>query len=103
MASTDATHQPYRELAHRANDGVEVVLFWQHATGELTVSVSDERSGAYFELAAEPDQALDVFNHPYAYAAFRGLPYAEVSLSAWAEAAASGSQDVTDWSKRPTR
>jgi hypothetical protein len=102
MGTTNATHQTYRELAHRANDGVEVVLFWHQITDELTVSVSDERSGAYFELAAEPDQALEVFNHPYAYAAFRGLPYAEVSLPSWA-AAASPSHDITDWSERPTR
>jgi hypothetical protein len=103
MASTNATHQPYRELAHRANDGLEVVLFWHQITNELTVSVSDDRNGAYFELAAEPDQALDIFNHPYAHAAFRGLPYAEVSLPSWAEAAASGSPDITNWSERPTR
>jgi len=103
MASTNATQQPCRELAHRTHDGVEVVLFWHQLSGELTVSVSDERNGAYFELAAAPDQALDVFNHPYAHAAFRELPYAGVSLPAWAEAAASASQDVTDWSERPTR
>jgi hypothetical protein len=77
----------YRELAYRAGDGVEVVLFWQEDTDELTVAVSDARSGAYFEIAAAPDQALDVFNHPYAHAAFRGLPYAEESLASWAEAA----------------
>jgi len=35
----------------------------------VTVTVSDERNGAYFELPAEPRRALDVFNHPYAYAA----------------------------------
>jgi hypothetical protein len=78
---------PYRELAYRASEGVEVVLFWHQSTDELTVAVSDERSGAYFELAAAPDQALDVFNHPYAHAAFRGLPYAEEFLASWAEAA----------------
>jgi hypothetical protein len=103
MASTNATHEFYRELAHRTSDGVEVVLFWRQISGELTVSVSDERSGAYFELAAEPDEALDVFNHPYAHAAFRGLPYAEASLPTWAEAAALTRQDVTDWSQKPTR
>jgi hypothetical protein len=101
MASTDATHQPYRELAYRANDGVEVVLFWNQISNELTVSVSDQRSGAYLELAADPDHALDVFNHPYAYAAFRGLPYAEVSLPSWAEAAAIGTQDIPDGSEKP--
>jgi hypothetical protein len=86
MASNAAN--PYRELAYRANEGVEVVLFWHQDTDELTVAVSDARSGAYFELAAAPDQALDVFNHPYAHAAFRGLPYAEEPLACWAEAAA---------------
>ena len=77
----------YRELAYRAADGVEVVLFWQEITDELAVAVSDARSGAYFELAAAPHEALDVFNHPYAHAAFRGLPYAEEPLASWAEAA----------------
>jgi hypothetical protein len=72
-----------RELAYRANDGVEVVLFWHEHTDELTVAVSDARSGAYFELDAAPDQAFDVFNHPYAHAAFRGLPYAAAALP-WA-------------------
>jgi hypothetical protein len=69
MTGTTATQEPYRELAHRNNDGVEVVLLWHQPSDELTVIVSDERSGAYFELAAEPGRALDVFNHPYAYAA----------------------------------
>jgi hypothetical protein len=83
MASTNR----YRELAHRANDGVEVVLFWNAGTDELTVGVSDSRNGGYFELTAAPNQALDVFNHPYAHAAFRGLPYAEEPLPSWAKAA----------------
>ena len=63
----------YRELAYRANDGIEVVLLWQQGTDDLLVRVADQRSRAYFELGARPDQALDVFNHPYAHAAFRGL------------------------------
>ena len=77
----------HRELACRAADGVEVVLFWHQITGELTVAVSNTRSGAYLELAAAPHEALDVFNHPYAHAAFRGLPYAEEPLASWTEAA----------------
>jgi hypothetical protein len=86
MASSNISPQPYRELAHRVNDGLEVILFWQKLTDELTVTISDERSGAYFELAAAPDQALDVFNHPFAHAAFRGLPCADEFLASWAEA-----------------
>jgi hypothetical protein len=78
-----------QELAHRATDGFEVMLVWNEATNELTVSVSDERTGAYFELDAAPDEALDVFYHPYAHAAFTGVPYDEALLAPWAEAAAS--------------
>ena len=77
MTSTNTTQGPHRELARRKIDGVEVVLFWHQATDELTVTVSDRRNGAYFELAAEPHEALDVFNHPYAHAAFQGLHYPE--------------------------
>jgi len=88
MAATNATQAEFRELAYRANDGVEVVLFWHRPTNALTVAVSDDRSGAYFELAAEPDQALDVFKHPYAYAAFSDVPYTEALLASWAKTAA---------------
>jgi hypothetical protein len=93
---------PYRELAYRANNGVEVVLFWQQNTDDLTVAVSDERNGAYFELAAAPDQALDVFNHPYAHASFRGLRYADASLPSWAAAVANHGCAITDRSEEPT-
>jgi hypothetical protein len=99
----NATQQSYRELAHRVNNGVEVVLFWHEIKDELTVAVSDERTGAYFELAAEPHQALDVFKHPYAHAAFRGLPYDEESLPSWAEAAETQRQGIPDRSEEPTR
>jgi hypothetical protein len=77
----------YRELAYRAADGVEVVLFWHQITDELAVAVSDARSGAHFELAAAPHEALDVFNHPYAHAAFRRLPHAAEPLASSGEAA----------------
>jgi hypothetical protein len=86
MAGTD-TMQPPRELAHRANDGVEIDLFWNEATNELTVYVSDGRSGAYFELAAPRDQALDVFYHPYAYAASMGIAYDDALLASCATGA----------------
>jgi hypothetical protein len=103
VATTDATHQPYRELAHRVNSGVEVVLFWHEPTDELTVTVSDERTGAYFELAADPERALDVFNHPYAYAASRGVAYEEAHLACWAEAVASEGQVIAERSEESTR
>jgi hypothetical protein len=67
MKAHDYAHSALRELAYRATDGIEVALFWHEVTGELIVFVSETRSGVYFELAPEPDQALDVFEHPYAY------------------------------------
>jgi hypothetical protein len=86
VASTEVTSRTYRELEHRTNDGLEVLLFWHQVSNELTVRVLDQRTGDHFELEAEPDNALDVFHHPYAYAAFRGLPHAELSRNdAWPE------------------
>lgn len=62
------------ELASRQSDGLKVTLFWDRPTDQLTVCVSDVQSGAYFELDAERHDAFDVFHHPYAYAAQRGIP-----------------------------
>jgi hypothetical protein len=101
IAGTDPRHSP-RELAYRENDGLEVVLFWHDVTGEVTVCVSDERSGAYFELPAEPEEALDVFYHPYSYAAFRGLPYEDALLPCWAQAAAANESKGTQQLADPT-
>ena len=61
------------ELAHRENDGIAVTLLWHTETEQLTVSVRDWRTGAGFDLAAAARNAMDVFHHPYAYAAQRGL------------------------------
>jgi len=88
MTSTTDFDPVPRELAHRVSDEVEVMLTWHPVTGELTVSVSDRRTGGYFEVAAAPDNALDVFEHPYAYAAFRGLRYEDALLPNWERAAA---------------
>jgi len=62
-----------KELAYRENDGVAVALLWQQGTDRLTVSVADRRAGHEFELDVAAADALDVFHHPYAHAAFRGL------------------------------
>lgn len=59
-----------RELDHRHSNGIDVTLSWCPTGGALFVTVLDE-AGDSFELRVDPDEALDVFNHPYAYAAFR--------------------------------
>jgi hypothetical protein len=56
------------ELAHRNSNGLDVALLWSRVTGRLVVAVSDVRNGESFTLDAPRDRALDVFNHPFAYA-----------------------------------
>src|SRR5215203_5564857 len=58
-----------RELAHRRSDGIDVYLFWNQPNSLVTVSVFDERTNQGFELEVDSRDALDAFNHPFAYAA----------------------------------
>jgi hypothetical protein len=71
-----ASATQYRELDFRAADGVEVGLFWNTDTDRLVVVVDDARSGDLFELEVSAAEATDAFEHPYAYAAHRGVEYA---------------------------
>jgi hypothetical protein len=57
------------ELAHRSSNGIDVALLWSKTTGRLVVSVADQRDGSTFTVDAPSEKALDVFNHPFAYAA----------------------------------
>jgi len=57
------------ELDHRSADGFEVSLLWSWMTNQLMVAVADTRSGESFEVHAPAERALDVFRHPFAYAA----------------------------------
>ena len=43
-----------RELAYRANDGVEVALFWSPSDDRLTVVVEDTKADERIELEARP-------------------------------------------------
>ena len=58
-----------RELARRTDAGVEVALLWSPTDDRLTVVVEDRKSNERFELQTRRDNALEVFYHPYAYAA----------------------------------
>ncbi len=70
--------QSRAELAVREQSGVAVTLYWVRGTDVLLVSVVDRRNGEAFELVLQPDErALDVFHHPYAYAAARGLDFGQ--------------------------
>jgi len=63
-----------KELVSRRSGSAEVVLFWSERTRRVAVKLEDEATGETVELDVLPDDdPLDVFNHPYAYAAKRGL------------------------------
>jgi hypothetical protein len=82
MTVTALPQQRMRELAYRANDGLEVTLFWQPSSDALIVCVCDQRRGSYFELRPEPQRALDAFYHPYAYASDSTVYYEDERLAA---------------------
>jgi hypothetical protein len=73
----DATDQAWRtELAERESNGITVTLFWIRATNLVTVAVADLANDDYFGLVVdEHERALDVFHHPFAHAAARGMEF----------------------------
>jgi hypothetical protein len=61
-----------RELASRTSDGIHVRLLWRQCDGQVSVEVNDTKTGEAFELPLhDGERGLDVFHHPYAYAASR--------------------------------
>jgi len=70
----DTYEEQFIELDERESNGIRVTLVWNRVTDTLSVLVWDERTSQSFTLEIEKgDEAYDVFNHPFAYAAFRGL------------------------------
>jgi hypothetical protein len=64
-----------RVLAERKNAGIQVTLLWATDTNAVSVLVREDGTDDQFELSVEPGDALDTFEHPYAYAAWRGVDY----------------------------
>jgi hypothetical protein len=63
-----------RELHQRISDGIQIRMLWSEAEGRVIVSVVDGRTGASFTVDVhDGERALDVFHHPYAYAAYHGI------------------------------
>jgi hypothetical protein len=60
-----------RELAQRLSGTVEVLLLWRPEIDRVELSVRDLATGAAFSIEVAPGDAIDSFNHPYAYAARR--------------------------------
>jgi hypothetical protein len=63
-------------LASRQNAGIQVMLLWAEDTNTVAVLVRDDSTDDEFELRVEPGaSAIDTYEHPYAYAAWRGVDY----------------------------
>ena len=74
-------HPPLVVLARRENAGIRVLLLWATDTNTVAVAVRDAATDEQFELVVEPQaNPLDVYEHPYAYAAWRGVDYRTGSL-----------------------
>jgi hypothetical protein len=59
-----------RELDSRTNDGIHVRLLWRRHDGRLWVDVVDTKAGEAFSVDVHyGERPLEVFRHPYAYAA----------------------------------
>jgi hypothetical protein len=56
-----------RELDRRSGGGIDVVLRWHPETDSVSIAVEDEKTGDRFEFEVAGDQALDAFEHPFAY------------------------------------
>jgi hypothetical protein len=73
-----------REVHSRVSDGIHVRMLWNEHDGRVTVAVADSKTGDAFVVAVrDGDRAMDVFHHPYAYAAWRAVdPRATVPATA---------------------
>ena len=70
-------------LAERNNAGIRVTLLWTRDTNTVAVLVRDDGTADQFEVSVEPaGNALDAFEHPYAYAARQGVDYRLANLRA---------------------
>ena len=56
------------ELDYRKSNGISVSLLWHRQSNRLSILVEDDQLGESFTLPARPDNARDIFTHPYAYA-----------------------------------
>jgi hypothetical protein len=71
---TDETRRT--ELMSRETSGITVRMLWSRATNLVTIAVDDAANDDYFELVLDEDEpALEVFHHPFAHAAARGLEF----------------------------
>jgi hypothetical protein len=61
------TKAGWQEIAHRSNTFIEVSLLWRQVDDSVLLRVVELANRVEFELRVPPEDALEAFNHPYAY------------------------------------
>jgi hypothetical protein len=86
---TPETLTSIRELDSRVTHSVQVRLLWCEHDGTLWVTAVNTKTGDAFHVAVhDGERPLDVFHHPYAYAAHHGVETARVVRESTASLAA---------------
>lgn len=80
------------DLAERHFSGVTVLLLWDRRSGRLWIDVIHLATGHSFIVDATPQNALEVFYHPFAYGSF-----AESLLRAIGMSSSDDEQRDCDW------
>lgn len=65
-----------RELDRRTGNGIDVQLLWDPDTGRVSVAVEDAHSGEALLFGVDGANALDAFQHPYAYIHYGDVDHA---------------------------
>jgi hypothetical protein len=58
---------PRRELAHRANGGLEITLFWNSDDDTTSIEVWHPETEETITFDVPRNRALDAFYHPFAH------------------------------------
>lgn len=70
----ESTPATTHELHSRVNEGIHVRLLWRSDDQHLWVTVTDTKCREQFGIEVrDRGLALDMFHHPYAYAAHYGV------------------------------
>lgn len=91
MTCRNSTEDNYEELASRENHGIWVSLLWNRASDRVKVAVYDASIDASFDVAVGEESPLDVFHHPFAYAAAASITIGAPTVSTAGAAICGGS------------
>jgi hypothetical protein len=68
MTRTTDIQEQGLELAQREGDGIRVTLYWRKRDDRVSVTVEDHLLGDATTIEVHPADAMDAYEHPFAYA-----------------------------------